>query len=125
MDSNSAAIVSAVVSALVGFSGIAYSVREARRTRREQREETNNPLLARIEAEAWDRARDSWREAIREFEARATRAEARAQAAETEARSARRAAEKCEQKLVALRRWLRAQQIPVPAYFDTADYDDG
>lgn len=123
MTGSTAAIVSAVIAAVASFGAVAYTVNEARRVRREQLEEKNNPELARIEAEAWDRARDSWREAVEQFKASAKRAEDRARAAETEARSARLSAERCEKKLSALRRWLRAQQIPVPAYFDGDDYD--
>lgn len=134
-----ATVASAVISALAAIGAVAWTIADRRAQAREKREDEaideqrrNDPELARMEKEAYERARASYEAALRtlrsqstELEERLTRVEARARRAEEAADNAVARAEAAEavsrrqgRTLDALRAWLRENGIQIPAHLD-------
>lgn len=121
MNNSAAAVISSIIAALSSVGAVSYSVNEARRTRREQKAAADGPALARLEREAYERARQMYEAGIHQVEATAMRAERRAVAAEDRATECERKADALSRTVAALRAYLRAQGIPIPAHLDGDD----
>ena len=118
-------VISALIAGVFSIGTVVYVARQSRRDRKAAREfaerdEANSERM-RLEAEAYERARQSYRDALDTAVSQIGRMEKRIEACEIRARRAERRADHSQQIIYELREELRKAGVQIPSHLAVDD----